>query len=261
MVGAALVPAQRPALGPALGRDGELPRPAARPGVPQVGPKHRRVHAALRADLGRARAGRRRRAERAHPLHLDLPHGRLHPGRRVHRCDGDHLQLGGRPDVRDRQLAAERGRHLVAGVLPRPRPGALRHRRHDRVGLGRLRRDHLPGGAAGHPAGAARGGRDRRRVALVDVPLGRAAAARPGDALPGRLVDDQRPAALRRDLQHHPRRAAAVDDGVVYYLWQQAFQFFEAGYGAAIAYVLFVAILVVTLIQLLVSRRTVHYTS
>jgi multiple sugar transport system permease protein len=48
---------------------------------------------------------------------------------------------------------------------------------------------------------------------------------------------------------------------VVYYLWQQAFQFFEAGYAAAIAYVLFLAILVVTVIQLVVSRRTVHYTS
>ena len=48
---------------------------------------------------------------------------------------------------------------------------------------------------------------------------------------------------------------------VVYYLWQQAFQFFNAGYAAAIAYVLFVAILVVTVIQLLISRRTVHYTS
>jgi multiple sugar transport system permease protein len=48
---------------------------------------------------------------------------------------------------------------------------------------------------------------------------------------------------------------------VVYYLWQQAFQFFNAGYAAAIAYVLFVAILVITLLQLLISRRTVHYTS
>ena len=33
---------------------------------------------------------------------------------------------------------------------------------------------------------------------------------------------------------------------VVYYLYQQAFQFFEAGYAAAIAYVLFIAILVIT---------------
>ena len=38
---------------------------------------------------------------------------------------------------------------------------------------------------------------------------------------------------------------------IVYYLYQQAFQFFNGGYGAAIAYVLFVAILIVTLVQLL----------
>ncbi len=48
---------------------------------------------------------------------------------------------------------------------------------------------------------------------------------------------------------------------VVYYLYQQAFQFFEAGYAAAIAYVLFIAILVITVIQFAISRRTVHYTS
>ena len=48
---------------------------------------------------------------------------------------------------------------------------------------------------------------------------------------------------------------------VVYYLYEQAFQFFEAGYAAAIAYVLFVAILVITVIQFAISRKTVHYTS
>ena len=48
---------------------------------------------------------------------------------------------------------------------------------------------------------------------------------------------------------------------IVYYLYQQAFQFFEAGYAAAIAYVLFVAILVITVIQFAISRKTVHYTS
>jgi len=48
---------------------------------------------------------------------------------------------------------------------------------------------------------------------------------------------------------------------VVYYLYQQAFQFFEAGYAAAIAYVLFIAILVITVIQFAISRKTVHYTS
>jgi multiple sugar transport system permease protein len=48
---------------------------------------------------------------------------------------------------------------------------------------------------------------------------------------------------------------------IVYYLYQQAFQFFNAGYGAAIAYVLFVAILLVTLVQLWVGRRRVYYSS
>jgi multiple sugar transport system permease protein len=48
---------------------------------------------------------------------------------------------------------------------------------------------------------------------------------------------------------------------VVYYLYEQAFQFFNAGYGAAVALVLLVAILIVTLLQFLLSRRIVHYTS
>jgi multiple sugar transport system permease protein len=48
---------------------------------------------------------------------------------------------------------------------------------------------------------------------------------------------------------------------IVYYLYQQAFQFFNAGYGSAIAYVLFVAILIVTLIQMGIGRRRVYYTS
>ncbi len=48
---------------------------------------------------------------------------------------------------------------------------------------------------------------------------------------------------------------------IVYYLYEQAFQFFNAGYGAAIAYVLFAAILVVTLLQLWIGRHRVYYVS
>jgi multiple sugar transport system permease protein len=48
---------------------------------------------------------------------------------------------------------------------------------------------------------------------------------------------------------------------LVYYLYQQAFVFFNAGYGAAIAYVLFVGILIITLFQLWVGRKRVYYTS
>jgi multiple sugar transport system permease protein len=41
---------------------------------------------------------------------------------------------------------------------------------------------------------------------------------------------------------------------VVYYLYQQAFQFFHAGYAAAIATVLFVVIVLITLVQLRLAR-------
>jgi len=42
---------------------------------------------------------------------------------------------------------------------------------------------------------------------------------------------------------------------VVYYLYQQAFQFFNGGYASAIAFALFLAILVITVIQLAIGRR------
>jgi multiple sugar transport system permease protein len=41
---------------------------------------------------------------------------------------------------------------------------------------------------------------------------------------------------------------------MVYYLYQEAFQYFHAGYAAAIAAVLFVAIVIITAIQLRISR-------
>jgi multiple sugar transport system permease protein len=41
---------------------------------------------------------------------------------------------------------------------------------------------------------------------------------------------------------------------VVYYLYQQAFQFFHAGYAAAIAVVLFAVIALITLVQLRLTR-------
>ncbi len=48
---------------------------------------------------------------------------------------------------------------------------------------------------------------------------------------------------------------------LVYYLYDQAFQDFNFGYASAIAYVLFVIILVVTAIQFRVGRRFTHYRS
>lgn len=48
-----------------------------------------------------------------------------------------------------------------------------------------------------------------------------------------------------------PLHASTV---IVYYLYQQAFQFFHAGYAAAIAAVLFVAIVLITVVQLRFGR-------
>lgn len=46
---------------------------------------------------------------------------------------------------------------------------------------------------------------------------------------------------------------------VVYYLFEQAFRQFNAGYAAALAYVLFMVILVFTFIQFRIGNRFVHY--
>jgi multiple sugar transport system permease protein len=48
---------------------------------------------------------------------------------------------------------------------------------------------------------------------------------------------------------------------LVYYLWEQAFQFFKYGYASAIAYMLFIVILVVTAIQFRAGRRFTYYRS
>lgn len=46
---------------------------------------------------------------------------------------------------------------------------------------------------------------------------------------------------------------------MVYYLYQNAFEFFDVGYGSAVAIILFVLILLLTLFQFRLARRWVHY--
>lgn len=43
-----------------------------------------------------------------------------------------------------------------------------------------------------------------------------------------------------------------------YYIWQQAFNYMKMGYGSALAYVLFIAILIFTLIQWVLRKRWVY---
>jgi multiple sugar transport system permease protein len=58
--------------------------------------------------------------------------------------------------------------------------------------------------------------------------------------------------------QGGPLNATTV---AVYYLYEQAFVNFNFGYASAIAYVLFIVILVVTAIQFRVGRRFTYYRS
>lgn len=44
-----------------------------------------------------------------------------------------------------------------------------------------------------------------------------------------------------------------------YYLFKQAFQYFRMGYASALAWILFIAVLVLTLLQLWLSKKWVHY--
>lgn len=52
-----------------------------------------------------------------------------------------------------------------------------------------------------------------------------------------------------------PLRATTV---IVYYLWDRAFVQFDAGYAAAMAYALFVVILLITAVQFRIARKHVH---
>jgi multiple sugar transport system permease protein len=55
-----------------------------------------------------------------------------------------------------------------------------------------------------------------------------------------------------------PLQATTV---LVYYLFNQAFELFHGGYAAAIAYALFLITLVLSLLQLWLGNRRVHYSS
>jgi multiple sugar transport system permease protein len=59
----------------------------------------------------------------------------------------------------------------------------------------------------------------------------------------------------------NPNTPFGTDASLFYviYLFQQAFQFFHMGYASALAWVLFALIMIVTVVQIVVSRRFVYY--
>ncbi|MDQ3655536.1 MAG: sugar ABC transporter permease, partial [Chloroflexota bacterium] len=46
---------------------------------------------------------------------------------------------------------------------------------------------------------------------------------------------------------------------IVYHIWEEAFVFLEMGYAAAVAWILFVMVFLVTLLQWKLQKRWVHY--
>ena len=159
---------------------------------------------------------------------------------------GHHVQLAARPRLRARQRGAPQGRHREPGLLPRSAQALMSIVAHDGLGMARLRRDHLSRRAAGVPAdlleAAAIDGCSRWRAFWrVEVPL-----LAPTTLFlviwltinSLQLFDE-----IFVTTKGGPVGSTTV---VVYYLYQQAFQFFNGGYASAIAFVLFVAILVIT---------------
>ena len=71
----------------------------------------------------------------------------------------------------------------------------------------------------------------------------------------------------RLSMRHTPRSlnratAAFSSDAALFYviyLFQQAFQFFHMGYASALAWLLFVIIMIITAIQVRLSNRFVYY--
>jgi multiple sugar transport system permease protein len=57
------------------------------------------------------------------------------------------------------------------------------------------------------------------------------------------------------------QKATASDESLVYmvYLFQNAFQFFNMGFASAMAWLLFVIILVITAVQVKLGNRFVYY--
>ena len=139
---------------------------------------------------------------------------------------------------------------------------ALLDHRDDRVGVDRVRRHHLPGGAAR----ACRRSSSKRPRSTA---LGRGASSGTsrcrcsGPATLFLVVFSSINALQVFDevfflTKGGPGTATYVP---VLYLYKLAFEQGIAGYAAAIAYVLLIAILILTVIQLWVGKRMVYYAS
>src|SRR5690606_5814614 len=147
-------------------------------------------------------------ARRGHLPHHLLPAGRHLDGGGVGGV-GVALPPEHRPLQRDHQ-AVRRHPHRLA---LRPAVGDAGHHPADHLEGHRLLHGHLPGRPARHPERVLRGGQDRRRLRLVDVPPHHLAAAGAHHLPDPRAADDQLVPGLLVRLRHDRRRAAPLHRG------------------------------------------------
>ena len=135
-----------------LGRPRQLPRSSRTTRVFATRSGARCIYTrAVRADLGRRWRWRSRSCSTAQrALHRPLPHGGVRPGGHLDGGDGGHLRRGcSTPTTGSSTGPRAASASAPQGFLQDPDQALYAIVGDDRLGLDRLRRDRLPGGAAG----------------------------------------------------------------------------------------------------------------
>ena len=129
--------------------------------------------------------------------------GRLLPGAALDDRRRDHVEVAPRPVPRHGQRGARLLRPAAAGLVHRPEPGALQHRRRRHLEGHRHRDADLHGRHRRHPARVLRGGQDRRRRRLEDPAADHDPADPRGDRDGHHPLAHRRPPVVRHHLGHH----------------------------------------------------------
>ena len=114
-------------------------------------------------------------------------------------------------------------------------------------------------GLAVDPAGTVRGGDVDGAERVAALPERHHADAQPVHPVQPDHRRDRHDADLRRSYIMTEGGPADSTLFYAYYLFKQAFQYFRMGYASALAWILFLVVLVLTLLQLWLSKKWVHY--
>ncbi len=146
-------------------------------------------------------------------------------------------------------------RHRAGRLDGRSALGDAGHRRPRGVEELRLQHDHPAGGAAEHSRGSLRSRAHRRRLRLAAVPPRHDARNRAGAAARQHPDDDRVFPVVRRALRDDGGRAAAGTFSVLYFMYEEGFKWWSLGRASAVAFLLFVLMFLVTVVQLRLGRE------